>query len=138
MADLSITASQVKKSTNAKTVTGTAGEEITAGETVYYDSANDVYKLADNNDTEAKATLKGIALCHAYTDQPISVQTAGTIIIGAAASVAEGTVYVQSANAGKIAPAADLASGNYTSIIGVGDGSDGIIMGVLNSGQQTA
>jgi hypothetical protein len=68
MADLTITAASVLAGSGAKKVNGTAGATITAGQAVYLDSADNEYKLADNDSaTAAVRTVAGIAL-HASLD----------------------------------------------------------------------
>jgi hypothetical protein len=60
----------------------------------------------------------------------------GTITIGAGASVTAGEIFVLSCDADKIAPEADLAASDYVSILGVGNASDGIDLGIQNTGTQ--
>lgn len=123
MADLSVTASQVLpglESAGATFANGTAGASITAGQAVYLDTAAGTYKLADANDSTATAVVAGIALHAASTGQPLRIQTAGPLTIGAGAAPAVGMIYAVSATAGGIAPQADLTTGHRTSIIGVG------------------
>jgi hypothetical protein len=118
MADLVLTAANVAAGTGARVEHGTAGAAVTAGQVVYADSATNTYKLADNNSGTADARVPaGIALHAAASGQPLAILTAGLITIGA--TVAIGTIYVLSATAGGIAPAADLASGNYSSVLGI-------------------
>lgn len=134
MSDITITAASVsKQGTTAAVETGTAGASITAGQAVYKDATDNKFKLADSNSATAAAReFYGIAL-HASADgQPLSVMTSGDINIGA--TVAVGTIYVLSGTAGGIAPAADLASGMYTSVIGVAITTGRIRLGKLVSG----
>ena len=139
MADLSITVAEVLEGSNADTAVVTAGATVTAGQTVYLDVSANTYKLAQSDGTSEEATVAGIALHASLSGQPLKIQTAGTVTIGATASVTEGVFYVLSDTAGGIAPHTDaLASTEYASFIGVGDGSNGIVMGILNSGQQVA
>jgi len=136
MADLSITAAEVlwvsgpKETKNAKVA-------ITAGEVVF-DSAGE-YDLADNDVDEATANARGIALNNAAAGQPLSIiNTSGVVTLGASALVVEGAVYVLSSTAGGIAPAADLGSSDYTTVLGVGNGANGLDMAINASGEQTA
>ena len=141
MADLAITATQVLKSTGAVIQNVTAGATVTAGQTVYKDVSVGTYKLAQCDGTSEEATCAGIALHAATSGQPLQIQSGGTIIIGAAASVVEGMVYTLSDTAGGIAPhtdADDPISTEYATVLGVGDGSSGIVMSINNSGQQVA
>lgn len=116
--DLVITAANIKKGTGAQTRKGTSGTSITAGQTVYEDASDsNKIKLADANASSATAALKGVALHAALADQPIEYQIGGQLNMGAILTA--GLVYVVSANAGGIAPSADLAAGWRTSIVGV-------------------
>lgn len=135
MADITITAANVVAGSNAVIGYGTAGATITAGQTLYADSSDsDSLKLADADDTAAKATVVGIALHGASDGQPLQYIKTGTITIGG--TVAVGTVYVQSGTAGGIAPVADLASGDYTTTLGIGKTASTIDVRIHNSGVQ--
>jgi hypothetical protein len=119
MADLSITAASVVAGSGARKVNGTAGATITAGQVVYLDSSDSKYKLADNDSaTAAVRSPAGIALHGASSNQPLTILTAGPITIGA--TVAAGDVYCMSSTAGGICPVADIAAGDYNTIIGIG------------------
>lgn len=132
MADISVTAASVVPGSDAIYVDGTAGETITAGMTCYKSTSDSKWYKADNNDTAAKAVVGGISLNGASLNQPIRIQTGGTITIGA--TVAVGTIYVQSTTAGGIAPSADLATGNYVTILGVATTAAIIKLGLNVSG----
>ena len=126
MADLAITASQVKAGAGAVEGTGVAGATITAGQPVYEDATDGRIKLADANLSLAAAKARGVALHAALANQPVRYQKGGKVIVGAGAAPVKGTIYVASATGGGIAPAADLISGMHTTILGVGDGDGGI------------
>jgi hypothetical protein len=118
MADLTITAANVAAGSGAKIAYGTAGAALTAGQSLYLDSADGRYKLCDNDSaTVAARSFAGIALHAAATGQPIAVLTDGPITIGA--TVAVGTIYCTSSTAGGIAPSADNGTGDYVTIIGI-------------------
>lgn len=118
MADITVTAANVVPGTNATIERNyVAGATITAGQTVYLDTATSTWKLADANLSQAAAVLGGVALHGASANQPLAVQTRGQITIGA--TVAVGTIYQLSGTAGGIAPAADAVTGWYASILGV-------------------
>jgi hypothetical protein len=126
--DLVVTASQVVKSEGALVDRGTAGATITAGQSLYRDASDlNRMKLADSN-TQAQAECRGVALHAALANQPVEYQRGGDLKIGAGAAPGVGVVFVVSATAGGIAPAADLGAGQYTTVIGVGDGVDTIVM----------
>lgn len=118
MVDLVITAASVLPGSGAKKVTGTAGATIAAGQVVYLDSADDKYKLADNNSaTAAVRSPAGIALHGAASGQPLTIQSAGPITIGA--TVTAGVAYYLSDTPGGICPVADLLTGEYPVVLGL-------------------
>lgn len=119
MPDLSITAANVAPSVGWLFKDGTAGASITAGQSIYEDATDSgKIKLADANASAAAADAKGIALHAALSGQPIRYQTEGDITIGST-EMQQGKIYVQSNNAGGIAPSTDLGSGWYTKVVGV-------------------
>jgi hypothetical protein len=134
MADVSVTAASVVKASDTLLSQGILGATVTAGQTVYLDTSTSppTYKLADANASATTATLAGIAMNGGATNQPVSVATGGTINPGFTVGV--GTVYVQSANAGGIAPASDLAQNWYTSIVGIGLTASSLKIVNVNSG----
>lgn len=119
--DITTTAANVVTVADADNVierNQTAGATITAGQSLYLDTSDGKWKLFDaNSGTAAVRTLQGIALNGASNGQPLDVQTAGTINLGATLSV--GLIYVGSVTPGGIAPSADLATGWYTNVLGV-------------------
>lgn len=116
--DLSITASAVIPSSSAQVAHYTAGATITAGQLVYYDSSTSTAKLADANASAAASTVRGIAVNGASSGQSINVVIYDPeLTIGGTLTV--GDVLFCSATAGGIAPAADVASGWYVTVIGV-------------------
>lgn len=118
MADLTITAANVVQGADALTVTGLAGETITAGQPVYRSSTTNKWMRSDNNAaTEEMRRVTGIALNGGALNQPITVQTAGDITIGA--TMINGAAYYLSDIAGGICPAADLTTGEYVCLIGI-------------------
>lgn len=118
MAALTITATQVLPDLNGDIRRGTAGETITAGQAVYFDGS--VYRPADANASAVTAAAIGLALNGASVNQAISVQYTGQPTLGAGAAPAVGTVYVAGATAGSIHPTADLATGWFTNVLGIG------------------
>lgn len=119
MADLSLTAANVAPGSGRLLKDGTAGATITAGQSIYEDATDGgKLKLADANASAAAADTAGIALHGASSGQPIRYQYAGEISIGTT-TMDVGKIFVQSANAGGIAPSTDLGSGWYTKVIGI-------------------
>jgi hypothetical protein len=137
MADITVTAAQVLPGTgtDCNFENGIAGATITAGQVVYLDTTNNTYKLADNNDSVATAVAAGVALHGATAGQPLRIQTAGAVTIGAGAAPVAGMVYMLSATPGGIAPHADLTTGNRATILGVGRASGAIQLRLFASQQ---
>lgn len=116
-ADLSVTAASVVPGARAKTVVGTAGATITAGQLLYFDSSAGTYKLADANASATTATVVGIAATGASASQPIVVITEDDdLTVGATLSMTA-PIYCCSATAGGIAPSADLTTGWYPGVV---------------------
>ena len=138
MAALTITASQVIAGADADFYQGLAGETITAGKSCYLDELTNRIRLADANGSLETAEVKGIALNAASNGQALRLQTGGTITLGAGAAPVLSTIYIVGATAGDIAPAADLGSGWYTSVLGVGGASNTLKMKIHNSHSQKA
>jgi len=124
--DLSITASVVVPSSSARIAEAPCGATITAGQLIYLDSTDvdangsSKVKLADaNSATAAVRSVAGIAISSASAGQRISYVYYDPALVIAASGLTANTIYVLSATAGGIAPAADVASGWYLSVIAV-------------------
>lgn len=120
MAALSVTPGSVVKGSGATVTNGTAGATITAGQSVYFDSATSKWKLAQDDGTaeEAGASGVGIALNGASDGQPLAVQVQGLLTAGATVTV--GQIYCLGDGAGDIVPYSDLGSTDKVTILGVG------------------
>ncbi|MBZ9984937.1 hypothetical protein LB521_27775 [Mesorhizobium sp. BR-1-1-8] len=117
MTDIAITAAGVVAGANAIIENGYAAAAITAGQVVYRDAAGK-YNLADTDSATAIVRKpRGIALNGASIGQPVAIQKSGEIAIGA--TVTKGVAYYLSGTPGGICPVADIASGDYTAIIGI-------------------
>jgi hypothetical protein len=131
MADVTITAASVLQ-VNGIADQYLAGETLTQGQPFYVLAADNKAYKADNNAAAAAAAVKGIALNCASAGQPVRGQRNGQITIGG--TLVKGTIYVLSATAGGIAPAADLASGNRVSILGVASSTTVLDLSLVNTG----
>lgn len=132
MVDITITAGNVKPGANAITTQGVAGATITAGQVVYRDPATGKFKLTDSDSgTAADKDALGIALHGASDGQPLVVQTAGDITIGA--TLTAGTAYYASSTAGGIQPAADLGTEDVI-LIGLARSASVLALKVLDTG----
>lgn len=132
-ADLTITATSVVPGTDAKKETGIAGEAITAGQPVYRSASTGKYLKSDADSATAEVRgVRGIALHAASTNQPLTIQTDGTITIGATVTVAG--AYYLSNTAGGIMPAADLSTGEYPVLIGFATTASVIDLNIVAAG----
>lgn len=141
MADLSVTVAEVQKPTIGSVDVATAGGTLTAGQPIYLD-ANDSNKAKAAAATSSSlAKVVGIALHGALSGQPVEYQKDGVFIVGATAAPAVGKIYVLSGSAGGMSPHTDAttpATGEFTTIIGVGLTSSTIKLGILASGVAVA
>jgi hypothetical protein len=135
MADLAITATAVLKTASTRVQGGGVfGEAVTAGQAVYRKSSDRRWWKARASGTaeEAGSAGLGVALSGGAAGQPASVATGGDVIIGA--TVAVGAIYGVSANAGGIAPSADLAAGQRLSVLGYGKTAAIVTLDVATTG----
>ena len=137
MADIAVTAANVAMHAAAPTTEQvTAGATITQGQVLYKDSADsNKYKLAINDDTEAKAAAVGIALTPGDANDKIWIAKRGAIDVGGALTVGE--IYCLSDTAGGIAPEADVDTADmYVTILGVASAADQLELNISATGIQ--
>lgn len=117
MADLTITAANVLAGANARIRQGILGATGAVGDVVYEDSADGMrLKPADSNGVTASQNPAGILLTAGAAGQPaLLVEDDDDFTPGA--TLVNGTVYVLSANPGKIAPVADAVAGWRVSVL---------------------
>lgn len=117
MADLAPVAASVQCMDNTKAYMGwvKVGETVAQGDVVYKPTADSERLKADHTDAE-KANAEGVVLTPGGDGEYVFIAKSGaTVDLGI--TPANGA-YVVSANAGKIAPYADLASGDFVTILG--------------------
>ena len=132
MADITVTAANVLKGSDAQTFEGVAGATITAGDVCYKDTGDaNKYKLAINS-AAASSNNIGLALCGAGDGQPLILQRSGDLNPGG--TVVVGEVYCVSPVAGGIAPDADVASGDFRTVLGVGTTASNIAVNIQVGG----
>ena len=121
--DLSITSTSVVPSSAAIPRSAMAGVAITAGKLVYKSATDNKLYLADGDSATAGVRdVIGIAVVSAAAGTNcLYVTEDPALVIGATVTV--GTIYVLSATAGGIAPAADLTTGWFTTVVAVGTSS---------------
>lgn len=138
MSDLaSITAVRPTSNTQYRLVD--YGATIAAGNSVYLDPADNEWKLADNNASTTTAGLNGIgvAMTPGVDGGQGFVATGGSIIL-VGTTMAAGEQYVISATAGGIAPATDLATNDYVSLLGIASSTTQLNLNVKYTGVQHA
>jgi hypothetical protein len=133
MAALTITAASVVPDATGTFETLTAGVALTAGQSVYRESATGYAKLCDSDSATAEAReYYGTVVNGSAANQKATIQRGGLLTIGA--TVAAGTPYFTSATAGGIGPFGDLASGQYPTFIGFGVSATQINISPVRSG----
>lgn len=133
MADLTITAANVVKGSGSNVDYGIAGAAVIAGQAVYKDATTGKYLLADDNSATAAARIPaGIALNGAAINQPLVVHKSGQLTLGA--TLTPGVAYYLSDTPGGICPVADLAAGEYSSIIGIAKSASVLDVNISSSG----
>jgi hypothetical protein len=132
MTDISITAGNVVKGSNAVVENGHAGAAITAGQFVYLDTADMLYKLADSNGAAALRTPRGVALNSAGANQPLAIQRSGDVTIGG--TLTAGVTYYLSDTPGGICPLADVGSGEYACLLGIAKSASVLAISINASG----
>jgi len=131
MADITVTAANVKATSNSSAVLVQFGEAVTQGEPVYLKAADSKYWLCDNV-AAASAAAVGIALTPNIADGYGFIQTTGSIDLGATLVV--GTTYVVAGTAGGIAPEIDIGTTEFVSILGVASSAALLRMDISNTG----
>ena len=132
MVDLVTVDASIAASADATIIQGTSGATILQGQPVYLGSSN-TYLLADTDASAASAVVAGISLNSTTSGQPIDLIAGGTLTVGGS-GVAVGTVYVLSGAAGKIADVADLANGDFTTVLAIGLTSSTLKVGIIVGG----
>jgi hypothetical protein len=129
MADITVTTTQVVPTDDRTMIfSSKCGEAITIGQVVYKKAAdNKLWKAIST--TAATAAAVGIAISSSVAaDQDVSYQKGGTITLGAGASITAGAVYVVTDTAGGISLEVDRGTGDYMTILGVANASNGLVM----------
>ncbi len=123
MANIVITAANCVK-VAGNTEIGTAGEAITAGTTCFMKSSDGKFWLADSDPTAVTGqtginVVRGIALNSAAANQPLTLQTDGTITIGGTVTVGKAQYLGPTGDGGITETVADLASNDWVTVVGV-------------------
>lgn len=137
MANLTQTAANVKHGGGAGALTTReriAGESITQGMPYYISTADNKAYKAIANDGSAKADARGIALTPASANGAFTGGEDGLINIGA--TLAVGTSYYVSTTAGSIWLESDLATGHFTTFLGIAISTSVLDLNINASGVQ--
>lgn len=133
MADISVTAANVKKSVSGKSKTGVSAVAILAGQAVYKLAAGTI-GLHDANGVAPQNVLEGIAENSAPgVGQPITY-CYDDPLFDPGATVAAGATLIGSATPGGIAPDADKVTGWTVNELAHGVGSNKIAVKIINTG----
>ena len=101
-------------------MSGTAGAAITAGQLVYKSAADRKFYLADcDSATAGVRDVYGIAANSAAIGAPVSIVLEDPALAIAASGLTNGTIYLLSATAGGLAPAADATTGWYPTVVAI-------------------
>ena len=109
------------------------GATISAGQTVYLDTADSKYKLADANLSAAAAAAKGIAVTPGVDTGYGYVATGGSIVL-VGTTMAIGEHYSVGATAGDIVPNSDLTSGWYCTDLGTAASATQLDLNIVVTG----
>jgi hypothetical protein len=133
MADVVVTASAVSPGIGASLDRGLARATLEAGDALYKDPTDEKWGLADANGGDAAANCGGFAKHPSRANQPIEVHTGGPLVLGTS-PLTPGATYFLSAAAGKICPAADLAPGMKTVVVGMAVSASTLQVALQKSG----
>jgi len=132
--DIAITPANVIPSAGASFVHGRiAGAAITAGQPVYKDTDGTI-KPANATGAAPICNVIGIAVNNAAVGQPVSYVTADPALALGGTIAAGHAVVASGANTGGIAPIADVATGWFSTILGVGIGNNKINLNLVAAG----
>lgn len=122
MADITVTAANVAMGASTlRTRVVQVGEAVTQGQPGYLHTDSKYYQT--DADVAASSVAAGVFLTAATTNGyallALPDSEPGRALVNLGATLAVGTVYAVSATKGGIAPIADLASGDYITVLGV-------------------
>lgn len=131
MADLTVTAANVAGGANAQVETVLGGEALTQGQLICWDATLQKYYKADANDA-ARRDVRGITRNACAANQPIEMQTSGSINPGA--TMTAGVEYYASATPGGICPRGDLTTGDRVIRVGYASTTTNLVLDIQDLG----
>lgn len=132
MAALTINSQNVIRSAFGQPFTGTAGQNITAGQPVYLDTVTSTYKLANAVGASPLNIVAGIAVASANTNQDLWM-CARDPNFSPGYAINAGNMAILGNVAGQINDVADRATGWYVTVLGVGIGSNRLNLSLTGS-----
>lgn len=133
MVAITIPAGAVIRSDGDPVMTRKAQVQVSAGQVGYVDLSNaSKLNLADKN-TEAAALAKGIFVNSAEANEDATLALNGALITVASAVFTKGVIYCLG-DSGAIIPQADIASGDYVTILGVAESTTTLRVNIFASG----
>lgn len=132
MADRTVTASSVVKSSAATTQQGTALSAITAGQVIYKDPTTSNWAPASSGASTLQTNF-AVALNSAAANQPVSFTQADTAFTPGLTTLT-GEVLFLSTNPGALCPYADLTTGEQPVSIYLGTGTSTAVLNISAAG----
>ena len=139
MADLTQTATAVHAHLGATVSLRNIGQAgLVPGDWVYLDSSDSSHKKAIGTGL-AEAAVVGMLVGYAPAIGDYApVATAGDVDVGATLTVGGGPLIISAANAGKMAPIADLSTGEFGSVLGKQVAADKFTIEISNASVASA
>lgn len=126
MADISVTAANVGIKGPCVLKSVQVGENVTQGQSGYFNVGDTLYCKADANASAATAAAKGVFLSAASANGWAVFAETGAINPGATLTVGE--TYFVSATAGGIAPSGDVTTGWHPRLLGQATAADTLVL----------
>lgn len=130
----SITA--VRPTSTTRTKRGVAGTTIAAGQSVYLDTSDTTWKLADANGGSlliAGSAGLGVAMGPSVAAGYLDIAYSGSIVLVGTTAVV-GQTYMVGQTAGSFVPASDLTTSDYTSRLGTAETATQILLSIEATG----
>ena len=130
MADLVPVAANFRPPASAQVQFRLAAANLEPMETVW--AINSTYVAKANSANANAASCVGVTVTRAYQDQHVGYIGQGVVLPGVA--VTTGSIYVLSPNGGNICLESDLSTNHLTTVIGYGNNSTTLTLGINPTG----
>jgi len=127
MGDVNLTEASVKPTATTIKQRGTFGATIVQGTVLYFDASDSEWKIADCTAATTDAAA-GIALTSGADGQPGWIATGGDLTVDQVTLAAP--VFILS-QAGQMCPTADLANGDYITVVGAASSTTNFKIGFI-------